>query len=635
MASKSLETRQVDKFFVKQSSKETLRFITCGSVDDGKSTLIGRLLFESKTVFEDQLAALTVDSKKFGTQGDQPDFALLVDGLAAEREQGITIDVAYRFFETENRKFVVADTPGHEQYTRNMATGASTASLAIIIVDARKGLMAQTRRHAFITSLLGVKNVVLAINKMDLVNYEQAQFDLIVSEFLKLRTELNFTDVTPIPLSALHGDNVVSKSHNMRWFNGLSLLTHLETVEVEEKGDRPLRLPIQYVIRPNQDFRAYAGSVTSGTLSVGQKVKILPSNFETNIKEIFLGGNKVTSADAPRAVAVTVEGDFDISRGNMLVDPDRPAGVASHLRAEIVWMQEREMLPGRAYIIKNLTSTYRAKLSKPHHRIKIDDFTQVPAKTLKLNDIGSCNLYLESPMLFDPYKKNRSTGSFILIDPETNATAGAGMITFALKRSQNIRLQPTNIQPKDRAAAIGQRPFVLWFTGLSGSGKSTIANILEQKLHAMSFSTTLLDGDNVRHGLCSDLGFTAADRVENIRRISEVSKLMVEAGLITLVSFISPFVAERQMARNLLNDGDFIEIFVDTPLSEAERRDVKGLYKKARAGKLQNFTGIDSPYEKPSSPEITVKTLENDPASCAQIIIDWLEDHEYLRRGDM
>ena len=621
-------------YLAQQAEKDTLRFITCGSVDDGKSTLIGRLLYESRMIFDDQLTALDSDSRKFGTQDGGLDFALLVDGLAAEREQGITIDVAYRYFTTDKRNFIVADTPGHEQYTRNMATGASTAALAIIMIDARKGVLAQTRRHAFIASLLGIRNVVLAINKMDLVDYAKDRFDAVLADFTGLNDRLGFADVTPIPVSALQGDNVITRSYRMPWYDGPALLDHLETIDAGCDMGRDtggsLRLPVQYVIRPNQDFRGYAGRIASGALRAGQAVKILPSGRETTVARILVGDREVKTATAGQSVTVTVDGEFDISRGNMIVDAAAPAEVADQFRSTIIWMQDAEMLPGRAYILRTETASYTAKLAKPRYRVNVNDYARSPADTLILNDIASCNLSLDRPMAFDAYTQNRSTGSFVLIDPETNATAGAGMIKYALRRSQNIHWQALDIDAGQRAAAKSQRACVLWFTGLSGSGKSTIANILEKKLHAMSHHTMLLDGDNVRHGLNRDLGFTDADRVENIRRVSEVSKLMVEAGLITLVSFISPFAAERQMAREMLEEGAFVEIHVDTPLAEAERRDVKGLYKKARAGELKNFTGIDSPYEAPESPEITLPTMEMDAETAADAVIEWLRQHAYL-----
>lgn len=621
MLEQDLLKTDIAGYMARQADKHTLRFITCGSVDDGKSTLIGRLLYESKLIFDDQLAALAADSRKFGTQGDAFDFALLVDGLAAEREQGITIDVAYRYFATDRRKFIVADTPGHEQYTRNMATGASTATLAIIMIDARKGVLAQTRRHAFIAALLGIKHVVLAVNKMDLVDYAENVFGTITSDFMALNETLGFADIQPIPISALEGDNVIAASVNMPWYEGPSLLTHLEEVDVPDDNQGPLRLPVQYVIRPDQDFRGYAGRIAGGTVAAGDPLKILPSGQEATVSQVYVGEVAQDRASAGQSVSVTLQGEFDISRGDMLVAADKPAEIADQFRATIIWMDQREMLPGRAYIMKTEGRSATATLAKPRFRINVNNYEQQPVDTLALNDIASCNISLDRAIAFDSYETNRTTGSFILIDPETNATAGVGMIKFALRRSQNIHWQALDIDKAQRAMAKGQKPVVLWFTGLSGSGKSTIANIVEKKLHAMGRHTMLLDGDNVRHGLNRDLGFTDADRVENIRRVGEVSKLMLEAGVITLVSFISPFSAERAMVRSMLEDGEFIEIFVDTPLEEAERRDVKGLYKKAREGKLKNFTGIDSPYEAPENPDIVVNTVAMTPGEAAEYIV--------------
>lgn len=613
-----------------QAANDTLQLITCGSVDDGKSTLIGRLLYESKMIFDDQLAALHKDSKKFGTQGEKIDFALLVDGLSAEREQGITIDVAYRYFSTQNRKFIIADTPGHEEYTRNMATGASTASLAVIMVDARKGVLAQTKRHAFIASALGIRQVVLAVNKMDMIEYSQEIFDTIVQEFMPLNSMLGFDSVMPIPLSALMGDNIIDLSVRTPWYDGPPLLSYLENVDAREHAQSPLRLPVQYVIRPNQDYRGYAGRIAGGELQLGQAVKILPSGKKARIKTISIGDMRLKAAGNQESVTVTLEGEHDVSRGDMIVDAASPAAIADQFRTKIIWLCEKPMLPGRSYIFRTETVTVKATATSPQYRINVNDYERMPAETLELNDIGSCNVLLDRKIAFDPYAENRSTGAFILIDPETNATVGAGMIDFALRRSDNIHWQAMDVGKDQRAAAKGQKPCVLWFTGLSGSGKSTIANILEKKLHAMARHTILLDGDNVRHGLNRDLGFTDADRVENVRRVAEVSKLMTDAGLIAIVSFISPFIAERTLAREIMADGDFVEIFVDTPLAEAERRDVKGLYKKARAGKLKNFTGIDSPYEAPRLPEIRLSTMEMDANTAAETILDWMRVKGYI-----
>ena len=630
MSDKDLLRTDIAGFLAQQAKKDTLRFITCGSVDDGKSTLIGRLLYESKLIFDDQLAALDVDSRKFGTQGDAFDFALLLDGLAVEREQGITIDVAYRYFATDRRKFIVADTPGHEQYTRNMATGASTAALAIIMIDARKGVLVQTRRHAFIAALLGIKHVVLVANKMDLVDYAENVFDTISNDFVVLNEMLGFAEIKPIPISALNGDNVVAPSPNMPWYIGPSLLTYLEEVELQASDDGPLRLPVQYVIRPHQDFRGYAGRIAGGVVAPGDAVKILPSGQETKVEHVYVGEAEQERASAGQSVTVTLQGEFGISRGDMIVEARKPAEIADQLRATIIWMDQSEMLPGRAYILTAEGWSATARLAKPRYRINVNNYEQLPADTLSLNDIASCNISLDRAIVFDPYETNRTTGSFILIDPETNATAGVGMIEFALRRSQNIHWQALDVDKAQRAKALGQKAVVLWFTGLSGSGKSTIANIVEKKLHAMGRHTMLLDGDNVRHGLSRDLGFTDADRVENIRRVGEVSKLMLEAGMITLVSFISPFGSERAMVRSMLENGEFIEIYVDTSLEEAERRDVKGLYKKARAGKLKNFTGIDSPYEAPNDPEITVNTVELSAEEAADVVISFLDNWKQL-----
>ena len=628
MSEQDLLKTDIAGYLARQAEKDTLRFITCGSVDDGKSTLIGRLLYESKLIFDDQLAALDAASRKFGTQDGDFDFALLVDGLAAEREQGITIDVAYRYFTTDRRKFIVADTPGHEQYTRNMATGASTAALAIIMIDARKGVLAQTRRHAFIAALLGIRHVVLAVNKMDLVEYAEDVFDAINSDFMALNDELGFAGIKPIPISALKGDNILAASANTPWYDGPSLLAHLEEVDVAAGDDGPLRLPVQYVIRPHQDFRGYAGRIAGGGVAPGDAVKILPSGQEAKVEHVYVGEAAQDRAGVGQSVTVTLQGEFDISRGDMLVAADKPAEIADQFRATIIWMDQREMLPGRAYIMKTEGRSATATLAKPRFRINVNNYEQQPVDTLALNDIASCNISLDRAIAFDSYETNRTTGSFILIDPETNATAGVGMIKFALRRSQNIHWQALDIDKAQRAMAKGQKPIVLWFTGLSGSGKSTIANIVEKKLHAMGRHTMLLDGDNVRHGLNRDLGFTDADRVENIRRVGEVSKLMLEAGVITLVSFISPFASERAMVRSMLEEGEFIEIYVDTPLEEAERRDVKGLYRKARAGELKNFTGIDSPYEAPIDPEIMVNTVELNAEEAADAVLSYLRNEQ-------
>ncbi len=630
MSEKDLISSDINTYIANQEAKDTLRFITCGSVDDGKSTLIGRLLYESKMIFDDQLSALQKDSSKFGTQGDEIDFALLVDGLAAEREQGITIDVAYRFFTTDKRKFIVADTPGHQQYTRNMATGASTASLAILMIDARKGILEQTRRHAFISSLLGIKQIILAVNKLDLVDYSDEVFKQISDDFDVIQKEhLKFEHVQAIPLSALKGDNIIELSDNTPWYQGPTLIHWLETVENTAKGKGPLRLPIQYVLRPNLDYRGYAGRVASGSVAPGNKVKILPSGVETVIAEITSMDGVLESAQEGESIAVTLKDEVDASRGDMIVEAGGPAELSDQFRVNIIWMHEQEMIPGRSYIIKIEGGTANATIAKPRYKINVNNYARLPADVLELNDIGSCNISLDRNIVFDPYEENRITGSFILIDRESNATVGAGLIHYALRRASNIHWQAFEINKAARSEAKSQKPCVLWFTGLSGSGKSTIANIVEKKLNANLRHTMLLDGDNVRHGLNRDLGFTDQDRVENIRRVTEVSKLMVEAGLITLVSFISPFALERDSARQALGEGEFIEVYVKSSLAEAERRDVKGLYAKARSGELKNFTGIDSPYEEPKTPEIIVETEKHSAEECAEQILSYLSDRGY------
>ena len=605
--------------------KSLLRFITCGSVDDGKSTLIGRLLYESKLVFEDQLAALEADSRKVGTQGDNLDFALLVDGLAAEREQGITIDVAYRFFSTEKRKFIVADTPGHEQYTRIMVTGASTADLAIILLDARKGVLTQTRRHSYIVSLLGIRHVVVAINKMDLVDYSQARYDEIVASYHEFAAQIGLTGIVSIPMSALCGENITSQSTAMAWYQGPSLMQHLEEVVVEEDlRGLPFRLPVQWVNRPNSEFRGFAGLVASGQASAGDRIRVLPSGQEALIARIVSYDGDLPSASAGQSITLTLDREIDVSRGDVLVAADRPASVADQFQATLIWMHEEPLLPGRAYLMKIGPRTVTATITSPRYKVNVNTLEQLAAKQLELNEIGVCNLSLDRSIAFDAYSENRETGGFILIDRLSNDTVGAGLLQFALRRADNIHWQALDVNKQARATLKGQKGCVLWFTGLSGSGKSTIANLVEKRLHAMGRHTYLLDGDNVRHGLNKDLGFTDADRVENIRRVAEVSRLMVDAGLITLVSFISPFRAERQLARDLVLEGEFIEVFVDTPLAEAEKRDPKGLYKKARRGELKHFTGIDSPYEAPERPELRLDTTALSAEDAAGQIIDHL-----------
>jgi len=605
--------------------KSLLRFITCGSVDDGKSTLIGRLLYESKLVFEDQLAALEADSRKVGTQGDNLDFALLVDGLAAEREQGITIDVAYRFFSTEKRKFIVADTPGHEQYTRNMVTGASTADLAVILLDARKGVLTQTRRHSYIVSLLGIRHVVVAINKMDLVDYSQARYDEIVASYHEFAAQIGLTGIVCIPMSALCGENITTRSSTLPWYQGPSLMEHLEDVVVEQDlQSLPFRLPVQWVNRPNSEFRGFAGLVAGGQVSVGERIRALPSGHEAVVARVVTHDGDLPSASAGQSITLTLDREIDVSRGDLLVSADQPASVADQFQATLIWMHEEPMLPGRPYLLKVGPRTVTATITSPRYKVNVNTLEHLAAKQLELNEIGVCNLSLDRSIAFDPYSENRETGGFVLIDRLSNDTVGAGLLQFALRRADNIHWQALDVNKQARAALKGQKGCVLWFTGLSGSGKSTIANLVEKRLHALGRHTYLLDGDNVRHGLNKDLGFTDADRVENIRRVAEVSKLMVDAGLITLVSFISPFRAERRLARDLMASGEFIEVFIDTPLAEAERRDPKGLYKKARRGELKHFTGIDSPYEAPEQAEIRIDTTALGATVAAEQIINFL-----------
>jgi bifunctional enzyme CysN/CysC len=612
--------------------KGLLRFITCGSVDDGKSTLIGRLLYESKLIFEDQLAALEADSKTVGTQGGELDFALLVDGLAAEREQGITIDVAYRFFSTDRRKFIVADTPGHEQYTRNMVTGASTADVAVILIDARKGVLTQTRRHSYIVSLLGIRQVVLAINKMDLMDYSQQTFDEIVAAYREFAQQIGLTDITAIPLSALRGDNMLERSERMRWYPGPTLMSYLESVEIEDDlQTRPFRLPVQWVNRPHQDFRGFAGTIASGTVRSGDNVRALPSGRQSRVTRIVSHDGDLESAVAGQSVTLTLADEIDVSRGDVLAATDAPPAVADQFQATIIWMHEEPMLRGRPYLIKLGTRTLTGSITTPKYKVNVNTLEQLAAKQLELNEIGVCNLSFDRAIPFDPYSDNRETGGFIIIDKLSNDTVGAGLLTFALRRAENIHWQALDVNKAVRSSLKGQRACVLWFTGLSGAGKSTIANLVEKRLHALGRHTYTLDGDNVRHGLNKDLGFTDADRVENIRRVAEVSKLMVDAGLIVLVSFISPFRSERRLARELMQPGEFLEVFVDTPLAEAEKRDVKGLYRKARRGELKNFTGIDSPYEAPEHPEIHLRTVLASPEEAAEQILKTLSDGGLLQ----
>jgi bifunctional enzyme CysN/CysC len=625
-APSDLISRDLGAYLAAHERKSLLRFITCGSVDDGKSTLIGRLLYESQLVFEDQLRTLAEDSRKLGTRGGELDFALLVDGLAAEREQGITIDVAYRFFATERRKFIVADTPGHEQYTRNMVTGASTADLAVILIDARKGVLTQTRRHSFLVHLLGIEKVVLAVNKMDLVGYARETFEAIVADYREFAARIKLTDITAIPLSAVHGDNVIARSARTPWYQGAPLLEHLESVEVGSGlAARPFRLPVQWVNRPHADFRGFAGQIVSGMLRRGGRIRVLPSGREAQVARIVTADGDLEAAVAGQSVTVTLDAETDVSRGDVLAAADSPPQVASQFEATLVWLHEEPMLQGRSYFMKAGTCTALATIIPLKHKINVNTLEHTAAERLELNDIGVCELELDRAIAFEPYHQNRALGGFILIDRLSNATVGAGLIHFALRRSQNLHWQALDVDKQVRARLKGQQACVLWLTGLSGAGKSTIANLIEKRLAAQGRHTYLLDGDNVRHGLNKDLGFTAQDRVENIRRVAEVSRLMVDAGLIVLVSFISPFRSERRMARELFAPGEFLEVFVDTPLAEAERRDVKGLYRKARRGELKNFTGIDSPYEAPEHPEIRIDTTRLSAEQAAERIIAHLE----------
>ena len=622
----TLIAEDIEAYLHAHEHKSLLRFLTCGSVDDGKSTLIGRLLYDSKMIFEDQLAALEADSKKVGTQGGEIDFALLVDGLAAEREQGITIDVAYRFFSTDKRKFIVADTPGHEQYTRNMVTGASTADAAIILIDARKGVLTQTRRHSYLVNLLGIRHIVLAINKMDLVAWSQTRFDEIVADYRAFADQIGLGRFTAIPMSALKGDNITEPSQDLGWYAGPPLLRWLEDAPVEDDlRSRPFRMPVQWVNRPDLDFRGFAGLVASGAIRPGDRIKVLPSGRESAVARIVTSAGDLAEAVAGQSVTLTLTDEVDVSRGDVLAASASPPAVADQFEATIVWFDDEAMLPGRPYLMKLGTRTVAAQVAEPKFKINVNTLEHLAARRLELNEIGVCTLTLDAPIAFDPYIENHDLGGFVLIDRMSNRTVAAGMLHFALRRSQNIHWQALDVDKAARAGAKGQTGRVVWLTGLSGAGKSTIANLVEKRLMAEGRHTYLLDGDNVRHGLNKDLGFTEQDRVENIRRVAEVAKLMVDAGLIVLVSFISPFRAERQMARALMADGEFVEVFVDTPLSEAEKRDVKGLYKKARAGELKNFTGVDSPYEPPENPEIRIDTTELTAEQAAEQVFDWLE----------
>ena len=622
----------IEQYLKAHETKSLLRFITCGSVDDGKSTLIGRLLYESKMLFEDQLAALEADSKKVGTRGGDIDYALLLDGLAAEREQGITIDVAYRFFSTDRRKFIVADTPGHEQYTRNMVTGASTADLAIILIDARKGMLVQTRRHSYLVSLIGIRHVVVAVNKMDLVDYSQEVFDRIEAEYREFAARIGLGDITVVPISGVIGDNVVDKSANTPWYRGPALMGLLETVEIDEQRlqKQPFRLPVQWVNRPNLDFRGFAGTIAGGVIHPGQRIRVQPSGRESTVARIVSADGDLERAVANQSITLTLADEVDISRGDVISTVESPAQVADQFEATLVWMSDQPMLRGRNYLMKIGAKTVTATVMPLKHKVNVNTLEQVAGTKLELNEIGVVDLALDRPIAFDPYQDNRDTGGFILIDRLSHNTVGAGMLRFALRRSSNVHWQAIDVNKQSHASNKGQKPCVLWFTGLSGAGKSTIANLVEKKLFALGRHTYLLDGDNVRHGLNKDLGFTEADRVENIRRVAEVARLMVDAGLVVLTAFISPFRSERQSARALLQPGEFIEVFIDTPIGVAEQRDPKGLYKKARRGELKNFTGIDSPYEAPASPEIRIDTTAMTAESAAEQIVAVLQTQGML-----
>ncbi|MEK6540644.1 MAG: sulfate adenylyltransferase subunit CysN [Pseudomonadota bacterium] len=624
--SDALIASDITAYLDQHQNKSLLRFITCGSVDDGKSTLIGRLLYDSKMIFDDQLAALEADSKRVGTQGTNIDFALLVDGLAAEREQGITIDVAYRFFATEKRKFIVADCPGHEQYTRNMVTGASTADLAVILVDARKGVLTQTRRHATLAQLIGVRHIVLAVNKMDLVGYDKATFDRIALTFRAFASESGITRVTAIPISGFVGDNVTMRSAAMPWYQGPVLLDHLESIDIGDDASaaRPFRMPVQWVNRPNLDFRGFSGEIAGGTVAPGDAMRILPSGKTTTISRIVTADGDLAVAVAGQSVTLCLSDEVDCSRGDVISRADDPPQIADRFEATIVWMADEEMVPGRAYWLKLATQNVSATIAAPKYQLNVNSLEQMATRTLDLNAIGVAEVATDRPIIFEPYADSRTLGGFILIDKISNATVAAGMLHFSLRRAQNVHAQALDISREMHAAIKNQRPAVLWLTGLSGSGKSTIANLVEKKLFAAGRHSFLLDGDNVRHGLNKDLGFTEADRIENVRRVGEVARLMADAGLIVITAFISPFRAERDLVRAMLPDGEFIEIFVDTPLSVAEARDVKGLYKKARSGALKNFTGIDSPYEEPEHPELRIDTMVMSAEAAADMIVERL-----------
>jgi bifunctional enzyme CysN/CysC len=629
-----INPQEIEQYLLEQRHKRLLRFITCGSVDDGKSTLIGRLLYESKLVFDDHLAALERDSVKFGTQRGELDFALLLDGLVAEREQGITIDVAYRFFASERRKFIVADTPGHEQYTRNMVTGASTADAAVVLIDARKGVLTQTRRHSYLLSLIGVRHVALAVNKMDLVDYSEKTFSAIQDEYREFAAGIGLRDITAIPISALKGDNILAHSERMAWYHGPTLMGYLETVELDE--DRlqasPFRMAVQWINRPDLDFRGVTGMVAGGVIHPGDRIRVQPTGIETSVARIVTQDGDLERAVAGQSVTLTLADEIDVSRGDLISAAEDPAEVADQFEAKLVWMSDQPLLAERAYLFKIGTRTVPGTITRIKYAVNVNTLEHTAATKLELNGIGICNIALDRPIPFDAYTENRDTGGLIVIDRLTNATSGAGMLDFALRRAHNIHHQHVDVDKSTRAASMGQTPGVVWFTGLSGAGKSTIANLVELKLHHLGHRTYLLDGDNVRHGLNKDLGFTDADRVENIRRVAEVTKLMVDAGLIVLVSFISPFRSERQFARSLLEPGEFVEVFVNTPLGVAEQRDRKGLYKKARRGELKGFTGIDSPYEPPPNPEVELLTVSCTAQEAADQVIERLRELNLLTR---
>ncbi len=628
----ALIAQDMDAYLERRQNNPLLRFIACGSVDDGKSTLIGRLLYDKKMIYHDQLAQLEANSKKFGTQGKNIDFALLVDGLVAEREQGITIDLAYRFFATTKRNFIVVDTPGDEQYTRNMVTGASKADLAVILIDARKGLLAQTRRHSYLCHLLGIRNIVLAVNKMDLVGYEQANFEAIVVDYTKFATGIGITEFTSIPISGIRGDNIAVHLDNMAWYSGPNLLTHLETIELDQKPQaaKDFYMPVQLVNSPHSEFCGFSGRIAAGTIKPGDEVRILPSGKTSHVDRIVTFDGDLAAASAGQSITVTLTDKIDGSRGQIITASAAPLEVTDQIETTVIWMDEKPLIPGRSYYLKIAAQTVSATLAEPKYQINVNTMDHVAAKTLELNAIGVANVTTDRPISFAPYAENRTLGGFILIDKITNATVGAGLINFALRRAQNIHWQATDINRDQRATLKNQTPAVLWMTGLSGSGKSTIANAVELKLAQMNRHTFLLDGDNVRHGLNKDLGFTEADRIENIRRVGEVAKLMTDAGLIVITAFISPFQSEREMVRKMLAPGEFIEVFIDTPLAIAEERDIKGLYAKARAGQLKNFTGIDSPYEAPENPEIHIETTRTTIDEAAQLIVKKLMKSDFL-----